>query len=105
MNPLDAIIYTVGFATLTWWTFGFVLFLFFTKVYVGPNIPFTVKVTTVFVSGFTLPWMLLSVGSLPMAMISKLPEYMTPEEKAHMAAWAKEHDNCQCASCRARRGE
>jgi hypothetical protein len=89
MTLLSIIFYTVGFCAVAWWLFGTLLLAFAIQIYVANGAPLSTKLITWFVSGWVLPWLLITVGRLPMAMITKRD--MTPEDEADLRRWMEEH--------------
>lgn len=104
MNLLDILIYTIGFIAVMWWLFGVILFAFFTNIYVAKGTPLSVKLVSVLLSGFTIPYMLFTMGKLPNGAIIA-PAEPSPEEQEAIQDWMKQVNPCNCPECRRQRGE
>lgn len=100
MTAIDAFIYFIGFSVLAWWLIGVVAMAFFAKVYVHPGTPFIEKAITAGVSGFIIPWAMLTRGVIPMILLH--PQEMTEADTEQVRNWLAQH--CDCPSCKRRSG-
>lgn len=91
----------IGAGVVLWWVFGILLVTFFCQTYVEPSAPLSARVGTLFLAGFAMPWLLLTMGGLPIVLL--MPADATPEQDAAFEKWRLE--NCNCPACKARRGE
>ena len=92
----------IGGMVVLWWVAGVAMFAFFVKIYVNPGAPLSAKLLTVGISGFILPWILMTTGRLPKGGIIA-PIDPTQEEEEAIRAFLK--NNCPCEDCRRERGE
>jgi hypothetical protein len=105
VSAIDIILESIGFGVSMWFLLGFVWFLLGMNVHVPPkpwHPPLSAKVIAVVAASFSVPWIFLTTGSLPKGVMM-LPDDLGPEEQEAFDEWRK--SQCQCAQCRARRGE
>ena len=96
---MDKLFIAIGMLAAAYFVVG-ILMLCMCRVLVLGGTPWSVRIKTVFVSAFVLPYMVWTHGKLPSLIIG--PQDMTPEQNRQVAEFM---DQCPCPNCKARRGE
>lgn len=92
----------IGWMAVGWFLSGLIITCFFAKCYVADSAPMYVRLKSLMLCAFQIPWALLIYRTLPLVCV--VPEPMPEDEKVKYEKWLN-GIVCNCPNCRRRRGE